>query len=134
MSTPLNLDTDFHEELEGSCLPNCKEEIPIHRVSTFPENLHHHFLQDEISFLSPSDFKYSDLTDGELTSLCQIPITDKDVYSRYKYDIGCTKQKFHINLKDDAFFKPQRVTKVPIQYREQVNDLLERLIQVGIIR
>ena len=58
----------------------------------------------------------------------------KDVYSRYKYYVGCTKQKFHINLKDDAFFKPQRVTKVPIHYREQVNALLERLIQVGIIR
>ena len=48
--------------------------------------------------------------------------------------VGCTKQKFRNNLKDDAFFKPQRVTKVPIHYKEQVNALLERLIQVGIIR
>ena len=47
---------------------------------------------------------------------------------------GCTKQKFHNNLKADASFKPQRVTKVPILYREQLNALLERLIQVGIIR
>ena len=31
-------------------------------------------------------------------------------------------------------FKPRRVTEVPIHYREQVNDLLERLIQVRIIR
>ena len=43
-------------------------------------------------------------------------------------------KNFYINLKDDAFFKPQRVTKVPIHYREQVNALLERLIQVGIIQ
>ena len=44
------------------------------------------------------------------------------------------KTKILINLKDDAFFIPQRVTKVPIHYREQVNARLERLIQVGIIR
>ena len=25
--TPLNLDTDFHEQLKGSCLPNCNEEL-----------------------------------------------------------------------------------------------------------
>ena len=128
------MDTNFHEKLKGLCVPNCNEGFQIHRGSTLPENLHHHFSQDEISFLSSFDFKYSDLTDAELTFLCQILIKDKDVYSRYKYDVGCTKQKFQNNLTDDAFFKPQPVTKVPIPYREQVNALLERLIQVGIIR
>ena len=132
--TPSHLDTDFHEELKGSCLPNCDEEFPMHRGSTLPQNLHHHFSEEEVSFLSFFDFKYPDLTDAELTSLCQILIKDKDVYSTCKYDVGCTKQNFHISLKDDAFFKPQRVTKVPVHYREQVNALLERLIQVGIIR
>ena len=39
------------------------------------------------------DFKYSDLTDVELTSLCQILIKDKDVYSRYKYDVRLYKTK-----------------------------------------
>ena len=130
----MNLDTDFHDELNGSCLPNCNEECPIHRVSTLPENLHHHFSQEEVSVFSFFHFKNSDLTHAELTSLCQILIKDKYVYSRYMYDVGCTKQKFHINLKDDAFSKRQRVTKVPIHYRERVYGLLERLIQVGIIR
>ena len=132
--TPSNLDANFHEKLERSCQPNCKEELPIHRGSMLPQNLHHHFSEEEKSFASFFDFKYSDLTDAELTSLCQNLFKDKDVYSRYKYDVGCTKQKLHINLKEDAFFKPQRVTKVPLHYREQVNALLERLIQVGIIR
>ena len=50
--TPSNLDTDFHEELKGSCLPNCNEEFPIHRGSTLPQNLHHHFSEEEVSFLS----------------------------------------------------------------------------------
>ena len=58
------------------------------------------------SFLSFFDFKYSDPIDAELTSLCQILIKDKDVFSRYKYKVGCTKQKNHIILRDDAFFKP----------------------------
>ena len=101
---------------------------------TLAQNLHPHFSQEEVSFLPFFDFKYSDLTDAELTFLCQFLIKDEKVYSRYKYDVGCTKQKFHINLKDDAFFKPKRVTKVSIHYREQVNVPLERLIQVGIIR
>ena len=80
--TPSNLDTDFHEKLKGSCLPNCNEEFPIHRGPTLPQSLHHHFSEEEVSFLSFFDFKYSDLTDAELTSLCQILIKDKDVYTR----------------------------------------------------
>ena len=80
--TPLNLDTDFHEELEGSCLTNCNKEFSIHRGLTLPENLHHHFSQGEISLVSSFDFKYLDLTDAELTSLFQTLIKDKDVYSR----------------------------------------------------
>ena len=35
-STPLNLDTDFHEDLKGSCLPKCNEEFPKHKGSTLP--------------------------------------------------------------------------------------------------
>ena len=120
----MNSDTDFHEKFKGSYLPNCNEEFPKLRGSTLPENFHQHFSQEEVSFLSLFDFKYSDLTDAELTLLCQILIKDEDVDSRYKYDVGCTKQNFHINLIDDAFFEPQRVTKVPIHYREQVNALL----------
>ena len=75
-----------------------------------------------------------DLTVAEVTSLCQILIRDEDVYWRFKKDSCCTKQTIHNNPKDDAFFKPQRVTKVPIPYREQMNALLERLIQVGKFR
>ena len=134
--TPLKLYTDFHEELKSSCLPKCNEdeELPLHRGSTLPENLHHQFSQGEVSFFSFFHCKYSDLIVAELTSLSQILIRYKDVYSRYRYDVGCTKQKFHINLKDDAFFNPQRVPKVPIHYRKKVNILLERLMQVGIFR
>ena len=79
----MNLDTDFHDEPKGSCLPNCNEEFPVHRGWTLPQNLHHHFSQEEVSFLSFLDFKYSDLTDAELTSLCQILIEDRDDYSKY---------------------------------------------------
>ena len=38
-----NLETDFHEELKGSCLPKCNQKFPIQRGSTLPQNLHHHF-------------------------------------------------------------------------------------------
>ena len=82
--SPLNFYTNFHEELKGSCLPNCNEDFLIHRGSTLPENRHHHFSKEEVSFVSFFDFKYSDLIDAQLTSLCQILIKDKDVYSRYK--------------------------------------------------
>ena len=92
--TCLNLDTDFHEELKKSCLANCNEEFRMHRGSTLPQNLHHHFPEEDVSFLSFFDFKFSDLTDAKLTSLCQILIRDKDVYSRYKYDVGCTNKNF----------------------------------------
>ena len=48
--------------------------------------------------------------------------------------MSVVQKQIHYNSKDDAFFKPQQVTKVPLHYREQVNALLEQLMQVGIIR
>ena len=81
--TLLNLNTDFLDELKRSCLPNCNEDFPTHRGSTLPQQLHHHFSR-EVPFPSFFDFEYSDLTEAELTSLCQILIKDKDVYPRYK--------------------------------------------------
>ena len=75
--TPLNFDNGFHEELKGSCLPNCNEEFPIHRWSTLRETFHLHSSKEEVSFLSFFDLKYSDLIDAELTSLCQILVKDK---------------------------------------------------------
>ena len=67
--TPSNLDADFHEELKGSCLSNCNEEFPVHRGSTLPQILHHHFSKEEVSFLSFSYFQYSDLTDADHVSV-----------------------------------------------------------------
>ena len=43
-------------------------------------------------------------------------------------------KNFTLTQKMMLFFKPQRVTKLPLHNREQMNDLLERLMQVGIIR
>ena len=48
--------------------------------------------------------------------------------------MGCSKQKFQISQENDAFFTRQQLTKLSIQFRKQVNALLERLIQVEIIR
>ena len=121
----MNLDTDFHGEIKRSCLPKCNEVFPIHRESTLPQNLHHQFSQAEVSFPSTFDFKYLDFTDAELTSLCQILVEDKDVFSRSKYDVARTKQKFHNVQKDDAFFKLQRVTKPLTHFGEQVNAVLK---------
>ena len=86
----------------------------MHRGLKLPQNPLYQFSQEELPRLSFCDFKYLDPTDEELTSLSQNLTKDNHVYSRDTYDVGCTKLFFHINLKDDAVFKPERVTKVPI--------------------
>ena len=53
---------------------------------------------NKTEFLQKFDFTQTDLTENELFRLADILLTDNDVYSHHKYDIGCTKQQFNIPL------------------------------------
>ena len=86
-----------------------------------------------IEYLKMFDFTQSDLTDDEFSALLEVLLDDEDVYSHHKYDIGRTKQKFHIPLKKDCEFKKQRPSKVPLHLRDKLEALMDELIPARII-
>ena len=54
------------------------------------------------------------------------------VYSRHKFDVGKTRQKFHVTLKPKAEFRRQRPSKVPL--KEKLEKLLTQLRDADIFR
>ena len=58
----------------------------------------------------------------------------RDVYSQQKFDVGKTREKFHVTLKPNFELKPQRTNKVPLHLKEKQEKLLTQLKNVDIIR
>ena len=136
--------TDFSKEAKKICQPKSREQFPIFRskyqvkelIDKFTTSVHAgqntHFNKTE--FLQKFDFTQTDLTENEFFRLADILLTDNDVYSHHKYDIGRTKQQFNIPLIKNAEFKKQRPSKVPFHLRDKLELLMDELIQAGIIR
>ena len=61
-------------------------------------------------------------------------IDSRDVYSQHKFDIGQTKQKFHVTLKPNSELRKQRPRKVPLHLKDKLGKLLGQLQETGIIR
>ena len=80
------------------------------------------------------DFQYSDITDEEMTLLIDMLLDSRDVYSRQKFDVGKTRQKFHVTLKPKAELKRQRASNVPLHSKEKLGKLLTQLNDADIIR
>ena len=76
----------------------------------------------------------SDLTELEKVRLLRILSENIDVYSCHKYDVGKLRQPFNIPLQKDAKLRKQRPSKVPLQYRDKLNELLKELEENKIIR
>ena len=143
------LATDFSTEAKELCRPKVNDQFPKFRdklqsnriinkaVSDFAIKQNRNTVQDIEyldRFLDNFDFTQSDLTDDELFELIETILQDNDVYSHHKYDIGKTKHKFHLPLKNDATFKKQRPSNIPIHLRDKLEKLMDELIQAGIIR
>ena len=95
------LETDLTKDSK-SCQPPCKEQSPILRPKEQNNNLIDYYLQyqpQEIKdFIKQFDFQNTDLEDEELVMLIDMIFDSRDVYSQHKFDIGQTKQKFHVTL------------------------------------
>ena len=55
------------------------------------------------------------------------------VYSQHKFDVGKTRQKFHVTLKPNVELKRQRPSKVPLHLTEKLEKLLAQLKDADII-
>ena len=100
--------------------------------------LNEHYLQYQhkelIDYVKKFDFQYSDITDNEMPLLIDMLIDSKDVYSLHKFDVGKTRQKFHVTLKTNVDLKHQRASKVPLHLKDKLEKLLTQLRDADIIR
>ena len=129
--------TDFSSDAK-SCQPDCDEQFPILRPKEQNEALTEHYLQHQpkelIDYVKQFNFQYADITDNKMTLLIDMLIDSKDVYSIHKLDVGKTRQKFHVTLKQNVKLKRQRASKVPLHLRIKLEKLLTQLKDADIIR
>ena len=122
-----DLETVFTKDSK-SCQPTCDEQIPTFREKHYNNQLIEHYLQyhpkDLVQYEKEFDFQFSDITDEEKTLLIDMLIDSRDVYSQHKFDVGKTRQKFHVKLKPKVELKRQRPSKVPLQLKEKLEKLL----------
>ena len=113
------------------CKPACDEKFPILGLKRQNECLTEWYLhyqpKDLIDFIKEFVFQYSNITDNEMTLLIDMLIVSKDVYSQQEFDVGKTRQKFHVTLKPNVELKRQRASKVPLHLKDKLEKLLRQL-------
>ena len=130
-------ETDFTSDAK-SCQPDCDEQFPILRRKEQNEAFVEHYLQCQpkelVDYAKHFDFQYSDITDNEMTFINDMLIDSKDVYSLHKFDVGKTRQTFHVTLKPNVELRRQRASKVPLHLKNKLEELLTQLKDADIIR
>ena len=66
--------------------------------------------------------------------LIDMIVDARDVYSQHKFDVGKTRQNFHVTLKPNIELKRQRPSKVLLHLKEKLEKLLTQLKDADIIR
>ena len=131
------LETGFTSDAK-SCQPDCDEQFPILRPKEQNDALIEHYLQYQpkelTDYVKQFDFQFSDITDNEMPLLIDMLIDSEDVYSLHKFDVGKTRQKFHVTLKPNVELKRQRASKVPLHLKDKLEKLLTQLKDADIIR
>ena len=129
-----DLETDFTRDA-NCCQTTCDEHFHTFREKDYNNQLIEHYLQYQPKELVKEfDFQFPDITDEEMTLLIDMLIDSKDVYSQQKFDVGDTRQKFHVTLKPNVELKSQRLSKVPLHLKEKLEKLLYQLKNANIIR
>ena len=110
----LELETVFTKDSK-SCQPTCDEQFLVLREKDHNNRLIDHYLQYQpkelINYVKEFDFQYSDITDEEMILLIDMLVDARDVYSQHNFDVGKTRQKFHVTLKPKVELKRQRPSK-----------------------
>ena len=131
------LETDFTSDSK-SCQPVCDEQFPILHPKVQTEALFEHYFQYQpkelIDYLKQFDFQCSDKTDNEMTLLNVMLIDSKDMYYLQKFDVGKTRQKFHVTLKSNVKLKRERASKVPLHLKDKLDKLIAQFKDAEIIR
>ena len=131
------LESDF-TKVSKSCQPTCDKQFPFLRENDHKNRLNDHYLQYQpkelINYVKDFDFQYSDLTKNEMILLINMLVDARVVYSQHKFDVGKTRQSFHVTLKHNVELKRQRPSKVHLHLKEKLEKLLTQLKDADIIR
>ena len=85
-------------------------------------------------FINKFNFQFSDPTDTEYNTLCNLLPKYKTCYATQKNNVGKIPTPFRIRLKPNAQLITQRLSKVPIHYRDKLNTLPKELAKHNIIK
>ena len=115
------LEADFTKDSK-SCQPTRDEQFPIlpekHHNNRHIDHYLHYQPKELINYVQKFDFQNSDITNEELILLIDLLVDARDVYSQYEFDLGKTRQIFHVTLKLNVELKQQRPSKVPLHLKE----------------
>ena len=89
---------------------------------------------ENLNFIHNFNFQFSDLTDTEYVTLCNLLLNYKTCYATHKNDVGKIATPFRIRLESNAQLLTQRPSKVPIHYCDKLNTLLKDLEKDNIIK
>ena len=92
------------------------------------------YTSENLKFINKFNFQFSDLTDTEYITLCNMLLKYKTCYATHKNDVGKISTPFRIRLKPNDQLMTQRPSKVPIHYRDKPNVLLKELEKYNIIK
>ena len=128
---------DFTKDSK-SCQPTCDEQFPVLREKDHNNRLIDHYLQYQPkelrNYVKELVFQYSDITNEEVILLIDMLVDARDVYSQHNFDVGKTRQKFHVTLKPKVELERQRPSKVPLHLKQKLEKLLTQLKDADIIR
>ena len=81
------------------------------------------YTTENLKFKHKVNFQFSDLTDTEYITLCNLLLKYKACYATQENDAGKLATQFLIRLKPNAQRSIQCPSKLPIHYRDKPNTL-----------
>ena len=85
------------------------------------------YTSDNLKFINNFNFQFSDLTDTDYITPCNMLLKYKTCYATHENDVGKISTPFRIRLKPNAQLMTQDPSKVPIHYRDKFKDLMHFL-------
>ena len=92
------------------------------------------YTSENLKFNNKFNFQFSNLTDTEYITLCNMLLKYKTCYATHKNDVGKISTPFSIRFKPNAHLMTQRPSNIPIHYRDRLNVLLKELEKYNIIK
>ena len=92
------------------------------------------YTSENLKLINKFNFQFSDLTDTEYITLCNMLLKHKTCYATHKNDVGKISTPFPIRFKPNAQLMTQSPSKVPIPFRDKLDALLKELEKYNIIK